>query len=294
MQRKIDWASTAFLVLILTLVLAGIAYGAMFGFGLLNWVLFGAMYIVSGLGITVAYHRLTTHKGIEVHWTIHLLLLLGGLLAFQGSVASWALAHILHHKYSDTSRDAHSPQAWTPGIWARVRAFTWAHFGWVVYPNIYPESETEPIKQALMRNRAVRIQQRVAFPVALFGLFLPAFIMFGVEGTGQAFLEGIFTGAFRVFLLLNATWSINSVCHLFGARPNNTGDLSTNFPSVPVVGLILALLALGEPYHNNHHADQTAAYHGWEWHDVDPSKWFIQVFAALRIFQNVRKPRITT
>jgi stearoyl-CoA desaturase (delta-9 desaturase) len=238
---------------------------------LLNWsdvAVFAVMYLVTGLGITVGFHRLFTHRSFKTTRSVRALLAVLGSMAVEGPVIEWVSTHRKHHNFSDVPGDPHSPHVdHSPGWRGGLRGLAHAHVGWM----FRGKDMANPARYAkdLLADRDLRFISRT-FPLwVVVGLLLPFGLGVALTGTILGGLTGmLWGGAVRVFLLHHATFSINSLCHYFGRRPFATGDQSRNLAW-------LAPLALGEAWHNNHHAFPTSARHGLGRWQVDPSAWVI-------------------
>jgi stearoyl-CoA desaturase (Delta-9 desaturase) len=224
------------------------------------------MFILTGLGITVGYHRMATHRSFEAHPVVKTILLILGSMAVEGPAIEWVANHLKHHTYSDRPGDPHSPRE---GLYH-------AHWGWLTQ-----FGSIEVDKYAAFANRDP-IMQFVSKTFALWvtlGYVIP-FLIWGIEGL-------IWGGLFRQFAVQNVTFAVNSVCHRFGKRPFNTGDDSTNNW---VVGILGGILGLGEGWHNNHHAFPVSAIHGLRWWEFDLSGHVIRTLETLRLVKNVKRP----
>ena len=248
----------------------------------LDLTIFVAMYLVSGLGITVGYHRLLTHKSFDTPTWVRVAFAVCGSLAVEGSVISWVADHRRHHAFADKEGDPHSPHLEErEGLIGTIKGLWHAHIGWLT-----DEVRTEREKWApdMLKDPAMVKVDRLFPYLAAFSLILPAVIGFVVTqtwmGAVTAFLWG---GLARAFLLHHVTWSVNSICHYFGRRPFETTDKSTNnWP--------LAIISFGESWHNNHHAFPTSAVHGIRKHQIDPGGMLISALEKLRLAYNVHRP----
>ena len=255
----------------------------------LNWWLVGILLLmsaVSGLGVTIGYHRLCTHKSFKTPAIFRYLFAAAGSMAVQGPVIRWCAEHRKHHQHSDDVDDPHSPHmsadgSWGEGIWAITRGAFHAHVGWLFTPRTRGLGK---YSQDLRRDRALVLADRqfllwvgigLVFPGVLAGL-----IMHSWAGVLLGFLWG---GLVRVLLVHHVTWSVNSVCHLWGTRPFESHDESRNNPFV-------ALFAMGEGWHNNHHAFPTSARHGLRWWEFDLSYLIIRMMQAVGLASDVRLP----
>jgi stearoyl-CoA desaturase (delta-9 desaturase) len=245
--------------------------------------LLGGMYTVTMLGVGVGYHRLFTHKSFETGPALRFALAVLGSMAVEGDVVKWAAMHRKHHQHTDVPGDPHSPHACESGDGrGRVLRGMWhAHMGWFFEkdpPDLeryVPDLERDRVAIAVSRTFPVWVALGLVIPAALGGL---------LTGTWTGALLGFLWGGLaRVLLVHHVTWSINSVCHLWGSRPFRTGDESRDNP-------FFGVLALGEGWHNTHHAFPTSARHGLSWWKLDINYLVIRVLELLRLASNVRRP----
>ncbi|MEA2476505.1 MAG: hypothetical protein QOC87_704 [Actinomycetota bacterium] len=242
--------------------------------------IFGVFYVLSGLGITVGYHRLLTHKSFDTPHGVKIALALFGSLAVEGSVIEWVSDHRRHHAYADKVGDPHSPHLdGDDGLRGILKGLWHAHMGW-----LFTKEKTQPERWApdLLKDPAMRRVDR-AFPaLVVFSLSFPALVGYAVTGTFMGALTAfIWGGLARMFLLHHVTWSVNSICHFYGSRPYETTDYSTNnWP--------LALISFGESWHNNHHAFPSSAIHGLERSQIDLSAATIRMLEKLHLASDVK------
>jgi len=257
------------------------------GSGGIGWpevAVMAAMYALAGFGITVGYHRLLTHRAFDTPRPVRLLLAILGSAAAQGMVIKWCATHRRHHQRADRDGDPHSPHLHGGrggGARGLLRGLWHAHVGWTFAADAPGLARSVP---DLLADRAlVRIDQLYLLWVAL-GLLAPAAALGLYAGSWGGFASGlVWGGLVRVFLMHHVTWSINSVCHVWGTRPFASGDHSTNnFP--------IALVSLGEGWHNNHHAFPTSARHGLRWWQFDASYVVIRLLELARLARRVRVP----
>jgi stearoyl-CoA desaturase (delta-9 desaturase) len=257
------------------------------GFGWLLATLLGVGYLLSTIGICVGYHRLFTHKSFETGPVVKAILGILGSMAVEGSILHWVATHRRHHQHSDRPDDPHSPHnhGVTSGVgrtlWSRIRGFGHAHIGWFFTP------DSADLQKYVPDLKADKVTRRVSDLFSLWvaiGLLAPAAIAFAVTGTWMGALLGfLWGGLVRVFLVHHITWSINSVCHLWGSRPFDSHDHSRN-------NVLFGILAFGEGWHNNHHAFPTSARHGLRWWEFDLSYWIIRGLEAFGLARAVRVP----
>jgi stearoyl-CoA desaturase (delta-9 desaturase) len=239
--------------------------------GTLHWndlVVLVITYTLTGLGITVGYHRLFTHRSFKTGRTVRALLAVCGSMAVEGPVIEWVATHRKHHRFSDHEGDPHSPHVdQAPGWRGTLRGLAHAHVGWM----FRGKDMANPARYAkdLLADRDLRFISRT-FPLwVVVGLAIPFGLGVALSGSIAGGLTGLlWGGAVRVLILHHMTFSINSLCHVFGRRPFATDDESRNL-------VWLAPFAFGESWHNNHHAFPTSARHGLGRRQLDISAWLI-------------------
>jgi stearoyl-CoA desaturase (Delta-9 desaturase) len=239
--------------------------------GTLYWhdlVVLAITYTLSGLGITVGFHRLFTHRSFKTTRGVRALLAVLGSMAVEGPVIEWVATHRKHHRFSDADGDPHSPHVdQAPGWRGALRGLAHAHVGWM----FRGKDMANPARYAkdLLADRDVRFISRT-FPLwVAVGMAVPFALGLVITGSLAGGLTGLlWGGVVRVLLLHHVTFSINSLCHFFGRRPFATGDQSRNLAW-------LAPIAFGEAWHNNHHAFPTSARHGLGRRELDPGAWLI-------------------
>jgi len=276
------------LAVILPFVGLGTAVGLLWGiaFDWIHLAIFGGMFVVTATGITVGYHRLFTHNSFKTNAVIKYILAAAGSMAVQGPVIEWCGAHRLHHQHSDDERDPHSPHmrpggSWGEGVWATVRGAWHAHVGWLFAGHLKGMGKytrdlwEDPVLAAASRHFKAWVILGLLIPAALGGLLTMSW-----TGVLLGFLWG---GLVRLFLVHHITWSINSVCHLWGTQPFDCHDESRN-------NMFVAVLAGGEGWHNNHHAFPTSARHGLRWWELDMSYMFIRVLGFVGLARDIRRP----
>lgn len=267
-----------------TLPLAGVGAAVVLlwghGFGWLELGLLVGMYLLTMLGMTVGFHRLFTHRSFQTVRPVQFILGVLGSMTFQGPLLPWVGFHRLHHQHSDHAGDPHSPHPHGKGLWGVFRGFWHAHIGWAFAP--MPDG-LDRYAGDLQRSRLLRIVSAL-FPLwAILGLLLPATIGLLVGGWRGAIAGFVWGGLVRVFLGHQITWSVNSICHLWGTKPYDSCDESRNNP-------VVGVLALGEGWHNNHHAFPSSARHGLRWWQLDVSYLVIQLLVLCRLAWKVRLP----
>lgn len=249
-----------------------------------SWVylaLLIGMYALTAMGVTIGFHRLFTHRSFQTPRWVSFVLGVCGSMAVQGPVLMWTAVHRQHHQHSDDEGDPHSPHLHGETVIGALRGFLHAHMGWMFADEAQDFDRYIP---DLKRDRVLRVVDRL-FPlwVAL-GLVLPAALGGLLTWSWTGVLLGfIWGGLVRVFIGHHITWSINSVCHIWGSRPFRSNDESRN-------NVLFGFLAFGEGWHNNHHAFPTSARHGLRWWQFDMSYEIIRVMSWLGLARAIRVP----
>jgi stearoyl-CoA desaturase (delta-9 desaturase) len=240
------------------------------------------MYAVSGHGVTVGFHRYFTHGSFKARRWVKVTLAVCGSLAIEGPVKRWVADHRRHHAYSDHDGDPHSPHRFGRGFAPMVKGFLHAHVGWLFHVEQTNQRRFIP---DLLADRDIRIVDRLFAPLAAVSLGVPALLGWLFSGlTLEGAVEGfVWGGLVRVALLHHVTWSTNSVCHMVGRTPFRSRDQSRNVWA-------LAILSMGESWHNLHHSDPTSARHGVLRGQLDSSAFLIRVMEKLRMVHDVRWP----
>jgi stearoyl-CoA desaturase (delta-9 desaturase) len=238
-------------------------------------------YMVSGLGVTVGFHRYFTHGAFKAVRPLRVALAVAGTLSIEGPIIQWVADHRRHHKYADKEGDPHSPWRFGNDWRALTKGLVHAHIGWM-----FAGERTSPRKFApdLIADRDIARVSR-AFPALVAVSLLTPPLVGGLwTMSWQGALTAFFWGSLvRVALLHHVTWSINSICHTFGKEPFEARDKSRNVAW-------LAILSFGESWHNLHHADPTCARHGVLRGQVDPSARVIWMLEKARWAYDVRWP----
>ena len=250
-------------------------------FDWIHLVILGGMYLATAVGITVGYHRLFTHRSFKTSRPVTAVLAALGSMAVEGPVLQWVATHRRHHQHSDQDDDPHSPHLYGTKLWGTIRGLWHAHVGYLFGP--HPSGMARYIGD-LRKDKLIRRMSKL-FPLWVFvGLLIPAVLggVLTLSWTG-VLLGFIWGGLVRVFLVHHVTWSINSVCHLWGTQPFNTHDHSRN-------NVIFGVLGFGEGWHNNHHAFPNSARHGLRWWQLDLSYMIIWAMSKVGLAQDVRVP----
>ncbi|MGZ3581468.1 MAG: acyl-CoA desaturase [Ktedonobacterales bacterium] len=229
--------------------------------------LLATMYTLVAIGVTVGYHRMLTHRSFTPHPIVKFVLLVLGSMALEGDAIQWTATHTKHHALADRPGDPHSP----------LDGFFHAHLGW-----IFAETDADPRRYCrhLLRDRLVLFVSRTHLLWVVLAMAIP-FAIGGVLGGWAGALTGLLWGGLvRQFLTHHVTWSGNSICHTFGKRAFETNDASRN-------EWIVGLLALGEGWHNNHHAFPRSAFHGLRWWQFDLAGYVIRLLERLGLAHDV-------
>jgi len=239
------------------------------------------MYALAGFGVTVGYHRLLTHRAFDAPRAVRVLFAICGSVAAQGATIRWCATHRRHHQTSDRAGDPHSPHTHGDGVLDLLRGVWHAHMGWLFHRDA---PDTAHSVRDLLADPLIVLVDRLYFFWVILGLVIPGALVGLWEGTWSGFWSGlVWGGLVRVCLMQHVTWSINSVCHVWGSREFHTTDHSVN-------NWVCAVLALGEGWHNNHHAFPTSARQGLRWWQFDSSWLIIRAMERLGLARNVRTP----
>jgi stearoyl-CoA desaturase (Delta-9 desaturase) len=243
-------------------------------------IVFAIVYPLTGLGITVGFHRHLTHRAFKAKTPVRAALAILGSAAVEGPVISWVADHRKHHAFSDEPGDPHSPHVdHGVGLRGALRGLAHAHLGWL-YDHSQRALKTRYAPD-LMKDPLIRFVDRTFVLWVLAGLAVPFGLGWAIGGSLHAALTGLLWGGLvRMFVLHHVTYSINSLCHFFGRRDYDTGDESRNLAW-------LAPLSFGESWHNNHHAFPTSARHGLRLWQVDPGAALIWALEKLGLAWDV-------
>jgi stearoyl-CoA desaturase (Delta-9 desaturase) len=251
------------------------------GFSWVQLGLLAGMYVLSLGGVGIGFHRLFTHRAFETNKFVKIIFGILGSMAVEGPLLKWVATHRRHHQLSDRNGDPHSPHLHGEGFIGFITGLWHAHVGWLFQPDI---PDLSRYVGDLTRERSLRWVSRLFVLWVALGLLIPSILggLLTMSWTG-AILGLIWGGLARIFIVHHVTWSINSVCHLWGSRPYRTTDLSRN-------NAIFGLLGMGEGWHNNHHAFPTSARHGLRWWQIDMSYVVIRTLALLGLAWNLKLP----
>jgi stearoyl-CoA desaturase (Delta-9 desaturase) len=246
--------------------------------------IFAVWYCVAGLGITVGFHRYMTHGSFKATRWLRVTLAVAGCFAVEGSPTQWVADHRRHHAFSDNEGDPHSPWRFGESFWGLTKGLFHAHMGWLFAREMTNRARFAP---DLMADKDIQRVDKLFMPLVAISLVAPAAVGGLVTWSWQGALTAFFwAGLIRIGLLHHVTWSINSICHVYGERPFETrdGDRASNFWP-------LAILSFGESWHNLHHSDPTCARHGVMKGQVDISARTIWLFEKFGWASNVRWPK---
>lgn len=255
-----DWAVIIFM--------AAIHIAALFAFlpGIFSWKAVGLAvflhWLTGGLGITLGWHRLVSHRSFQTPKWLEYLLVFCGTLAMQGGPIWWVGLHRHHHLYSDQDVDHHDS----------CKGFWWSHMGWMLR-EVPAEQEIPRFTKDIANDPFYRFLDQYFFPIQV----AFAVLLYLIGG-----LPFLFWGVFvRLVLVYHTTWLVNSATHKFGYRTYESDDRSTNCWWV-------ALLAYGEGWHNNHHAFQYSARHGLKWWEIDMTWMMIWLLRSVGLASKVK------
>jgi stearoyl-CoA desaturase (delta-9 desaturase) len=270
-----------FIVVPLLAVVAAVPFAWGWGLGWTDLAIMFVFYAISGLGVTVGYHRHFTHGAFKAKRPLRIVLAVAGGLSIEMSVIDWVAVHRRHHKYSDKEGDPHSPWRFGTDWRALTKGLVWAHMGW-----LFDSARTNPDKFCpdLVADKDIHRVSRLFPLLVAVSLLLPAALGGLLTMSWWGALTGFFWGALvRISLLHHVTWCINSICHVMGEEEFESRDKSRNV-------WWLAIPSFGESWHNLHHADPTCARHGVLKGQLDSSARTIWVFEKLGWAWDVRWP----
>lgn len=267
-ERKIMWENIVFYTITMSLGLIGAPWFFWnYDTTTLDWVLFGFYTIATGLGITVGYHRLFSHRAFDAHPIIQFLLLFFGAAAFEESLIKWASQHRDHHKYVDTERDPYNIK----------QGFFHAHMGWILFWRQHVNYDN--VKDLQKSKMIMHQHNHYGWWAIGAGVIFPLIIGYA---TGHFLATLFITVGLRIVLVCQATFCINSVCHYFGKAtydPNSTAKDHW----------LVALITFGEGYHNFHHRFPSDYRNAILWYQWDPSKWTIALLEKLGLANHLKR-----
>jgi sn-1 stearoyl-lipid 9-desaturase len=259
-KLSLDWAIIVYMATIHLIALLAV-FPSNFSWGAIG-VAFVLYWITGGLGITLGYHRLVSHRSFEVPKFLEYFFVLCGTLACQGGPIDWIGLHRIHHKYSDTQPDPHDSN----------KGFWWSHMGWMLY-NVPAQTDVPRYTKDICDDPVYQFFQKFFIPIqVVLGLLLYWW------GGWPFVIWGIFV---RLVVVFHFTWFVNSATHKFGYQSHESNDQSKNCWWV-------ALLTFGEGWHNNHHAYQYSARHGLQWWEIDITWMTIKLLQLFGLANNIK------
>ncbi len=270
--EKVNWPTSSFLIGTLFLSLTAVpAYLWFFGIDWFQIALFFVMFCACGFSITLGYHRLYSHLTFQAHWVVRLLTLIFGAGAFENSVLLWACEHRSHHKHVDHDEDPYCIS----------KGFFHAHMGWLMF-KLNPLPPFDNVVD-LQKDPLVAWQHRYIHWIAAFVAFgFPAILGFIWGGWISALGAFLIAGVARVVVLQHCTFCINSLCHYLGTRPYSSKCSARD-------SWLMAIVTLGEGYHNYHHEFQHDYRNGVKPWQIDPTKWIIWTLSKLGLTRKLRR-----
>lgn len=269
---------------VLPLVAVALAIPVAWG-GWLSWVdisLAIGLWALTALGITVGYHRYFTHGSFKTNRAVKLVLAISGSLAIEGSLDQWVADHRKHHKYSDEVGDPHSPWRFGTSRKAIAKGLVYSHVGWLFESD---NTSIEKYAPDITKDKELNWISKHFSVFVIASLLIPAVLGGLITWSWLGALTAFFwAGLVRIAFVHHVTWSINSICHVFGNRPFVSRDLSSNVAW-------LAIPSMGESWHNLHHVDPTAARHGVMKGQVDVSAGIIRGLERSGLVTDVRWPK---
>lgn len=258
---------------------AALLYSLRYGFTTADWLTLGVMYLVTALGVEGGMHRFFSHCAFNAGRAVTLAWGVAGSMAAQGPIVFWVATHRMHHAFTDTDRDPHSPRPIGDGRLARLRGLWHGHVGWLFTVRRANWSKHVP---DLLANRTVMKINEYYFAWVLLGLALPAALGGLVTMSAGGAVGGLLWGGLaRIFLVDQVTWGVNSLGHAIGSRPYKTRDDSRNIA-------LMAPVSIGGSWHNNHHARPSLATNRHSFWQVDMTGAFIRLLDFLGLITNVR------
>jgi len=270
--RSLAWGTILlFLAMTIVTVLGVPLFAYFYDYTLLDWILLIILYIVTGLGITVGYHRMISHRSFECQPWVKVCLLIAGGWALQNSALLWCADHIRHHARTDSDEDPYNAQK---GFWH-------SHCGWLFVETLH---RSDSYERRLRKDPIIMWQHRHYPAIVASGLLVPfvaGYISNGlISGLGCFLLAGML----RIVLVLNSTFTINSLCHMWGSQPHGTQDSSRD-------SWLISFVSFGEGYHNYHHTFSYDYRNGPRWYNFDPSKWLIYLLALTGLAYNLQRQK---
>jgi stearoyl-CoA desaturase (Delta-9 desaturase) len=264
-NKRLNWA--------IFTVLAVLHAGAIAALFMFSWraiaVTVVLYWVAVGLGISMGYHRLHTHRSYKIPRALEYFFAVCGTLSLEGGPIFWVATHRIHHQYSDKPGDPHSPR---DGAW-------WSHIGWLLV------GESKHNNTKLMAKYAPDLAKDPFYATLNTYHWIPIVVVSALLLVFGGLPMLLWATCFRLVFGLHATWAVNSITHMWGNRRFATRDDSRN-------NVLVALVTFGEGWHNNHHAHPTSARHGLAWYEIDFSWMQISVLKWLGIAKAVRVAKV--
>ena len=266
--KQINWVNTLFLIVNTLIAIVGTVLWVVYGhFNIATIVMAIILFFVSGLSVTAGYHRLFAHRSYKTIWPMRLFYLLFGTASFEGSALEWCTDHRRHHRYVDTDKDPYSVKV----------SFWHAHMGWLITLDTSKRDFSNVAD--LAADPLVSFQHKYFVVMGIImGYIFPALvaILWGDPLGGF-----IIAGAFRIFVMQQVTFSINSICHMFGkSKYTDTQTAKDNW--------VTAIFTFGEGFHNFHHQFAIDYRNGVRYFHYDPGKWLIKTLSYLGIAYDLK------
>jgi stearoyl-CoA desaturase (Delta-9 desaturase) len=265
-------------------LLAAVPVAWDWGLSWLDLAIGSVAYLLAGFGVTVGFHRYFTHGSFKAVRWLRVALAVAGSLAVEGGIVQWVADHRRHHAYADREGDPHSPWRYGVSVAGLFKGLFFAHCGWLFQRQWSNRARFAP---DLLADRDIARVDRLFLPLVVTSLLAPPVVGGLLTWSWQGALTAFFWASLvRVALLHHVTWSINSICHVYGQRPFKTrpADRAANFWP-------LAVISLGESWHNSHHADPTCARHGVLPGQLDPSARLIRLLEKPGWVYDARWPK---
>lgn len=270
-----------FVIIPFAALVAAIPVAAGWGLTWLDAALAASFYFITYLGASVGFHRYFTHGSFKARRPVRIALAVAGSMAVHGPIINWVATHRRHHQYTDREGDPHSPWLYGSSVVGLARGIFHSHVGWLLERQVTNHRRFAP---DLLADRDIQVMQKLFGPLTVTTVLLPPLIGGLLTWSWWGALTAFFwASVVRIAFVHHVGWSVNSLCHLVGPRPYASRDRSTNFWP-------LALLSMGDAWHNLHHADPTCARHGVGRGELDISARVIWILEKLRLVYDVRWP----
>ncbi len=256
------------------------------GISTLDVCLLVGMYFWTVLGIELGFHRYLTHRSLVTGRPMRALLTISGCMAGDGPPIWWTAIHRRHHGHSDRECDPHSPspEIHGRGFWRRIYGAWHSHIGWMFDPRC-TAAYSAHFARDLLKDRTIGWIDRWYFVWVMLGLAIPAALGGAITQSWYGAWTGfIWGGVVRLFLDQHALWwGIVTVCHTIGTRPFRADDDSCN-------NVLVAVIFLGDGWHNNHHAFPSSAKVGLRWWEFDITWWIVKLLERVGLVWNLKVP----